>query len=99
MSTMVGAVADMDPELLIHEEDDVAKLLGVGAFTRVGRAVVVDTARAPVGLLSITDVQRALRTSGLTRDRDHDGQPKVRPPTHGMRIASEPAAEAAPQRS
>lgn len=80
-STTVGAVADRDPTLLIHEADDVAKLLGVSAFVRVGRAVVVDEGRAPVGLLSITDVQRALRASALAGDHDHDG-PDGSPPVH-----------------
>jgi Zn-dependent protease/predicted transcriptional regulator len=81
-STTTGAVAETDPALLIHESDDVAALLGVSAFVRVGRAVVVDEQRVPVGLLSITDVQRALRASALAGDRDGaDRSPPARPPS------------------
>ncbi len=58
-------LAERDPDLLIDEQDDVAKLLGRAAFARVGRAVVVDQLGRPIGLLSITDVQRALQTSRL----------------------------------
>lgn len=80
-STTVGAVAETDPTLLIHESDDVAALLGVSAFVRVGRAVIVDDNRAPIGLLSITDVQRALRASALTASHDGPGRrPPDRPP-------------------
>jgi CBS domain-containing protein len=35
------------------------------AFARVGRAVVLDEPGRPAGLISITDVQRALRASRL----------------------------------
>jgi CBS domain-containing protein len=41
-------------------------LLERPAFVRVGRAVVVDGLGRPVGLVSITDVQRTLRASQLT---------------------------------
>ncbi len=57
----VAEIADRDPELLVDEDEDVARLLERPAFTRVGRAVVLDRRRQPVGLVSITDVQRALR--------------------------------------
>jgi hypothetical protein len=39
---------------------------------------VIDEARRPVGLLSVTDVQRALRASGLGSDR-HDDRGAGRP--------------------
>ena len=74
----VAQAADSDPALLIHQDDDVAKLLGLPAFARVGRAAVIDEARRPVGLLSVTDVQRALRASGLGSDR-HDDRDAGRP--------------------
>jgi len=61
----VGEIAERDPSLLVREADDVAGLLEQPAFVRVGRAVVVDARGRPVGLLSITDVQRALRASAL----------------------------------
>ena len=41
------------------------RLLERPAFARVGRAVVVDERGRPVGLVSITDVKRALRASRL----------------------------------
>ncbi|HLL92318.1 MAG TPA: site-2 protease family protein [Solirubrobacteraceae bacterium] len=61
----VGEIAERDPSLLVREQDDVAGLLERPAFARVGRAVAVDSFGRPVGLLSITDVQRALRASLL----------------------------------
>jgi len=39
---------------------DVAELLDVPSFGRVMRAAVVDAAGRPLGVLSVTDVQRAL---------------------------------------
>ncbi len=61
----VADIADTDPQLTIGEDEDVATLLQRPAFGRVGRAVVVDSRGAPVGLLSITDVQRTLRASRI----------------------------------
>jgi Zn-dependent protease len=68
----VGELADRDPTLLISGEEDVAGLLERPAFARAGRAVVVDGAGRPLGLISITDVQRALRASRLA---DRAGNP------------------------
>jgi Zn-dependent protease len=65
-SRLVADVADRDPELAIGEEEDVATLLSRPAFGRVGRAVVVDASGSPVGLLSITDIQRTLRAARLS---------------------------------
>ncbi len=70
----VGQLADRDPALLISGEEDVARLLERPAFARVGRAVVVDEPGRPVGLVSITDVQRALRASRLA---DRKGNPSA----------------------
>jgi Zn-dependent protease len=61
----VGEIAERDPALILTGGEDVARLLELPAFVRVGRAVVVDELGRPVGLLSITDVQRALRASRL----------------------------------
>src|ERR1039458_10284350 len=61
----VAEIADRDPELIVTGDEDVARLLERPAFARVGRAVVVDEPGRPVGLVSITDVQRALRASRL----------------------------------
>ena len=61
----VGEVAVLDPELVVGEHQDVAELLERPAFQRVGRAVV-RTERGEVGLISITDVNRALRAIELS---------------------------------
>jgi Zn-dependent protease/predicted transcriptional regulator len=64
----LAGVVDRDPGLIVHEDEDVASLLERPAFARVGRAVVVDEPGKPLGLISITDVQRALRASRLTEN-------------------------------
>jgi Zn-dependent protease/predicted transcriptional regulator len=63
-TTTVAEVAFHDPELLVDERQDVAELLERPAFQRVGRAIVVG-AGGDVGILSITDVTRALRALDL----------------------------------
>lgn len=63
-STTAGEVAFQDSELVVDEHQDVAELLERPAFQRVGRAVVL-TASGEVGILSITDVNRALRALDL----------------------------------
>jgi Zn-dependent protease/predicted transcriptional regulator len=68
----IGEIADRDPGLMVGGEEDVARVLERPAFARVGRAVVVDEPGRPIGLISITDVQRALRASRLT-DRSAGG--------------------------
>ncbi|HEX8975413.1 MAG TPA: site-2 protease family protein [Solirubrobacteraceae bacterium] len=68
-----GELAERDKALLVGEQEDVAHLLGEPAFAHVGRAAVIDRAGRPVGLLSITDVQRAIRArelGGRTSGRD-----------------------------
>ncbi len=67
----VAEAADRDASLVVAEDTDVATLLQRPAFARVGRAVVVDESNRPVGLLSITDVQRALRASQLVEYNEH----------------------------
>ncbi len=62
--TSVGEVAHRDPELFVDEHQVVAELLDRPAFQRVGRAVVVGE-RGGVGIISITDVNRALRALDL----------------------------------
>lgn len=61
----VEEIAERDRGLLVSADEDVARLLERPAFGRVGRAVVVDELGRPVGLVSITDVQRALRVARL----------------------------------
>lgn len=69
----LAGIVDRDPELIVHGEEDVAGLIERPAFARVGRAVVVDEPGRPLGLISITDVQRALRASQLAESaaREH----------------------------
>ena len=69
----VVEIAERDPGLIVGAEEDVTRLLERPAFARVRRAVVVDESREPLGLISITDVKRALRAARLG---DHaDGRP------------------------
>jgi CBS domain-containing protein len=62
--TTAGEAAFYDRDLVVDEHQDVAELLERPAFQRVGRAVVL-TGRGGVGILSITDVNRALRALEL----------------------------------
>ncbi len=55
----------LDQALLIGEREDVAHLLEQPAFARVGRAAVLDDERRPIGVISITDIQRSIRATGL----------------------------------
>jgi hypothetical protein len=41
------------------------EVLRLPAFVRIGRAVVVDVRGRPLGMLSVTDVQRTLRACDL----------------------------------
>lgn len=59
-------VALHDEELVVDEHQDVAELLERPAFQRVGRAIV-RTADGRIGILSITDVNRALRALDLQK--------------------------------
>jgi Zn-dependent protease len=61
----VDELADRDPALLIGEQDDVAELLEQPAFARVVRAAVIDDRGRPVGIVSLTDIQRAIRADRL----------------------------------
>lgn len=70
-TTSVGEVAVRDPSLLIQPTQDVAELIERPAFQRVGRAVVLG--RGGLGILSATDVNRALRAWELER------KPRMRP--------------------
>jgi Zn-dependent protease len=63
-ATLVRELVDTDPDLFVDQGDDVADLLERPAFQRLGRAIVV-TGRDAVGILSITEVQRAVRALRL----------------------------------
>ncbi len=60
-----GDLAERDPTLIVGRFDDVSRLLEQPAFLRVGRAAVVDETGHPIGIVSVTDIQRALRASRL----------------------------------
>lgn len=62
---VVSAVMQSNPELFVAPKADVAELLEAPAFVEVGRAVVTDGCGRPDGILSITDVERALRGLSL----------------------------------
>ncbi|HEX5376306.1 MAG TPA: site-2 protease family protein [Solirubrobacterales bacterium] len=62
--TTVAEAMVCDPELVIDEHQDVAELLEQPAFQRLGRAIV-RTERGELGIVSSTDVNRALRAQEL----------------------------------
>ena len=64
-TTTVGDVAIGDRDLIVDEHQDVAELLERPAFQRVGRAIVLTRDHAQVGIISITEVNRALRAIEL----------------------------------
>jgi predicted transcriptional regulator len=61
----VADLADRNPDLFVGRDEDVAEVLGRPAFVRVGRAIVVGPSGEASGLLSITDVERAVRATVL----------------------------------
>lgn len=63
-TTSLSELVEDDPGLFIDEHADVAELLERPAFRRVGRAVVLP-AGGGVGIISLTEVQRALRALRL----------------------------------
>ncbi len=65
-TTTVVEAAISDPDLIVGEHQDVAELLERPAFQRVGRAVV-QAEDGRLGILSITDVNAALRALELTQ--------------------------------
>jgi len=62
---LVGKRADRDAALLVGEQEDVGHLFDQPAFARIGRAAVIDDEGRPVGVVSLTDIERAIRASGL----------------------------------
>lgn len=67
-TTLARDLADDDPALRVDPDADVATLLAVPAFLRVMRAAVVDADGRALGVLSVTDVQRALETRRLLEE-------------------------------
>jgi Zn-dependent protease len=62
-STLVRDLVETDPDLFVDEHADVAELLERPGFQRLGRAIVVTP--GGVGILSITEVERAVRALRL----------------------------------
>ena len=61
-----GEAAVRDEDLLLGPDEPVAALLERTAFLQVGRAIVVDAARRPLGVVSATDIERRVRTQRIT---------------------------------
>lgn len=61
----VEDVAALDRSLLVTPETAVTELLARPSYLHIGRAVVVDADERPVGVVSVTDVQRRLRADAL----------------------------------
>ena len=76
--TLAGERADRDPALLIGQRDDVAHLLQQPAFARVGRAAVIDDEGRPLGVVSLTDIQRTLRANRLRSANRGPASPALR---------------------
>jgi Zn-dependent protease/predicted transcriptional regulator len=61
-------VAKRDPDLVVDPWTPIIDLLQRPVFLTVGRAVVADRDGHPLGLVSVTDVQRRLRADALRTD-------------------------------
>jgi CBS domain-containing protein len=68
-----GEAAVRDPDLLLGPDEPAAALLERTAFLQVGRAIVVDAARRPLGVVSVTDMERRVSAQRITgtRPRKH----------------------------
>lgn len=73
-SVRAGDAVRAEPGLLISAETPITDLMGRPEFARIGRAVVVDHDERPLGIVSITDVQRRVRADDLRTD----GMPDTR---------------------
>ena len=72
--TVVGDVADRDPSLVVDPSADLAELLEQAGFARDGRAVVVGDDGSAMGIVTVTDVERALRARRLTAPTSTGGR-------------------------
>lgn len=80
-SSSVGEIARLGAaELLVPAGLPVTELLARPAFQQAGRAVVVDDERRPVGIVSITDLNRRIRAAALNDERHQvtQGSPPAR---------------------
>lgn len=75
--TLARDAAERDPDIVVGEHLDVAELLERAGFQRLGRAIVL-TDRGTLGILSITEVQRALRAMQLHRGERGAPTPSAR---------------------
>jgi Zn-dependent protease/CBS domain-containing protein len=66
--TVLATLAHGDPELLIEPSHSASALVADPAFRRLGRAVVIDSAGRPSGVVSVTDIDRRLRAWGVLPD-------------------------------
>ena len=73
--TVVADLAERDPALLIGERDGVTHLIEQPAFARVGCAAVVDDDGRPVGVVSLTDIQRTVHAAHLCHNHDNQDGP------------------------
>ncbi len=87
-TTTVGEMAFHNPDLVVDQHQDVAELLERPVFQRVGRAIVL-TRGGDIGILSVTDVNRALRAFDLGAEADATTDAEaVFPPDGGGRTHS-----------
>ena len=85
---LAGDAAERSADLLVAPTLPIAELLTRQAFARTGRAVAVDPAGRPLGVISATDIERRLRADALLAPVARPGQPRtqggvnpdVRPP-------------------
>ncbi|HEU4976161.1 MAG TPA: site-2 protease family protein [Baekduia sp.] len=64
-SRRVSEAMTADAALMVGPDVPISEVLGRRSFTVAGRAVVVGDDRRPIGILSVTDVQRRLRADAL----------------------------------
>lgn len=71
--TTAGQIAERGSALLVDARQDVGQLLEQPAFLRLGRAAVVDDDGRPVGIVSLTDIQRVMRAERLSGHDERGG--------------------------
>jgi CBS domain-containing protein len=71
---LAASVAERAPELIVAAGEEAGMLLRRAAFRRVGHAVVIDAGRAPIGIVSLEEIERATdpppATSSPPRSRE-----------------------------
>jgi Zn-dependent protease/CBS domain-containing protein len=64
-TTLVTAISDRDPQLIVNPDDAIADVLARPAFVRRRHAVAVDEDGRPVGMLAAVDVTRLAQATDL----------------------------------